>query len=435
MKYITFFFILISFTNCKSQEIPFPYTIQITPVDVPGFPGLHSYACAQHNGKWLIIGGRTDGLHERQPFRSFPQSKNNDVLYVVDVNAGKYWSASINTLSDGLRDQLQSSNMNFYQDGDVLYLIGGYAYAVSLDRHITFPNLTAVHVSSLIDAVINAKSINSYFYQITDDVFAVTGGQLGKIGNTFYLTGGHRFDGRYNPMGHASYQQTYTNQIRMFHVNLTGNQLAFSGYKTHTDSLHLRRRDFNLLPQIFPDGSEGYMISSGVFQEDQDLPFLYPVDIMDKGYKPITTFNQYLSNYHSAKVSLYDKKSSRMHMLFFGGMSQHYYQDGTLIKDDNVPFVKTISLVTRFTDGTRKEYNLPVEMPAYAGASAEFILNHNMPHSASDIIMLNEINQREILIGHIAGGIESNTMNPFSMNQSSTTKASTTIYAVKLIRK
>jgi hypothetical protein len=29
-----------------------------------------------------------------------------------------------------------------------------------------------------------------------------------------------------------------------------------------------------------------------------------------------------------------------MHNLFFGGISQYYYNNGTLIQDDTVPFVK-----------------------------------------------------------------------------------------------
>ncbi|MBK8981834.1 MAG: hypothetical protein IPM38_05800 [Ignavibacteria bacterium] len=49
----------------------------------------------------------------------------------------------------------------------------------------------------------------------------MTGGQMGKIGNTFYLIGGQRFDGRYNPMGHRTYKQTYTDGIRKFEIQNT----------------------------------------------------------------------------------------------------------------------------------------------------------------------------------------------------------------------
>ncbi len=413
----------------------FNYSIELEAVEVPDLPGLHSYAFGQSGGKWLIIGGRKDGMHYRQPFNSFPQTQNNTDIFVVDINTQKIWHVSLNGLSTGIKEQLQSTNMNFYQDRDTLYIIGGYAFSATANQHITFPNLTSIQVNSVINAIINGDSITPFFKQISDPVFAITGGQLGKIYDTFYLVGGQKFDGLYNPMGGHTFRQTYSNQIRKFTIDNQGAQLSFGNYDTITDPVHLRRRDYNLLPQIFPDGSEGYTISSGVFQANVDLPFLYPVDINTSGYTPITTFNQYLSNYHSAKAALFDSSNNEMHSLFFGGMSQYYYQNGALIQDDNVPFVKTISRLTRFSDGTLQEFQLPIEMPGLAGASAEFIPSENLPHHPSEIIKLDQITQDSILIGHIYGGILSPILNPFSSNQTSLTSADPTIYAVKLIRK
>lgn len=412
----------------------FNYSVELDAVDVPNLPGLHSYAFGQHDGKWLIIGGRKDGMHARQAMSSFPQTQNNTDIYVVDIITQQFWAASLNNLPTGIKEQLQSTNMNFYQDNDTLYIIGGYAFSTTANQHITFPNLTSVQVNSVINAIVNGDSIAASFKQITDPVFAITGGQLGKIDDTFYLVGGQKFDGLYNPMGGPSFTQTYSNQIRKFSINNSGSQLSYYNYSTVTDPIHLRRRDYNLLPQIFPDGSEGYTISSGVFQANVDLPFLYPVDIIASGYTPITTFNQYLSNYHSAKAALFDSSNNEMHSLFFGGMSQYYYQNGNLIQDDQVPFVKTISRLTRFPDGTLQEFQLPVEMPGLKGASAEFIPNNTLPHYPSEIIKLDEITQDNILIGHIYGGILSPILNPFSSNQTSLTSADPTIYAVKLIR-
>jgi hypothetical protein len=412
----------------------FNYTVELSGVDIPDLPGLHSYAFGQHNGKWLIIGGRKDGMHARQPMFSFPQAQNNTDIFVVDINARQFWSASLNNLPTDLKEQLQSTNMNFYQDRDTLYIIGGYAFSATANQHITFPNLTSIQVNSVINAITTGDSIAPFFKQISDPVFAITGGQLGKIGDTFYLVGGQKFDGLYNPMGGHSFTQTYSNQIRKFTIDNSGTQLNYGNYATITDEVHLRRRDYNLLPQIFPDGSEGYTISSGVFQVNIDLPFLYPVDISVSGYRPITTFNQYLSNYHSAKAALFDSSNNEMHSLFFGGMSQYYYQNGNLIEDNQVPFVKTISRLTRFSDGTLQEFQLPVEMPGLTGASAEFIPNENLPHYPSEIIKLDEITQDSFLIGYIYGGISSPILNPFSSFQTSTTLADPAIYAVKLRR-
>jgi len=433
MRILSSILILI-FANSLFSQSSFNYQVQLNPVTIPNFPGIHSYAFAQHEGKWLIIGGRVDGIHARQPFNAFPASNNNTNIYVVDVVANQFWSASLNTLPTALKEQLQATNFNFYQDDDTLYVIGGYAFSATANDHITFDKLTSVNVSGLINSVINGTTIAPHFKQITNANFAITGGQLGKINDTFYLVGGHRFDGRYNPMNNPTFTQTYSNQIRKFTIDNSGSQLSISNYETVTDAVHLHRRDYNLLPQIFPDGSLGYTISSGVFQINVDLPFLYPVDIKADGYFPQTAFNQYLSHYHSAKSCLYDATANQMHNLFFGGLSQYYYNGTTLVQDNNVPFVNTISSTTRFADGSLQEYQLSETMPALKGASAEFIPNKSLPHYSNEVIKLHEITENEFVIGHIVGGLSSSSANPFTANNTATTSANATIYEVKLIR-
>jgi hypothetical protein len=289
-------FLLLIFAKLTIAQTQFDYQLQITPVTITGLPGLHSMAVAQHNGKWLLIGGRKDGIHARQPFNAFPVLQNNTDIYVADVNTNQVWSSPLTSLPISIQEQLQSTNMNFYQDHDSLYIIGGYAFSAIANDHITFDKMTSIDVSGLMNAIINNTSIVSYFKQIANPLFANTGGQLGKIGNTFYLVGGQKFDGRYNPMENPTYTQTYLSQYTKFSIDNSGNQLSISNVQTISDPVHLRRRDYNLMPQIFPDGTEGYMISSGVFQQTINMPFLYPVNITANGYYPVTTFNQYLSN-------------------------------------------------------------------------------------------------------------------------------------------
>lgn len=431
---IVYKIVFLLITSFAFSQTTFDYQIQLNPITIPNFPGIHSYAFAQHNGKWLIIGGRIDGIHARQPFNSFPESSNNTNIYVVDIANNQFWSASVNSLATALKEQLQATNFNFYQEDSTLYVIGGYAFSATANDHITFNKMTSVDVPNLINAVIAGAPISSYFKQMTDENLAVNGGQLGKIGNTFYLVGGHRFDGRYNPMNNPTFVQTYTNGIKKFTIDNSGSQLSISNYEVITDAVHLHRRDYNLLPQVFPNGELGYTISSGVFQINVDLPFLYPVDIKASGHVPQTTFNQYLSNYHSAKSCLYDATTNRMHNLFFGGMSQFHYNGTSLIQDDTVPFVNTISRTTRFADGSLQEYQMPETMPSLKGASAEFIPNKTLPHFSNEVIKLDEITANEFVIGHIVGGLSSPTTSPFSNNQTSTTSANATIYEVKLIK-
>ncbi|MFC4739599.1 hypothetical protein ACFO3U_06290 [Flavobacterium ponti] len=429
-----YIFLLVLISQSFHGQNNFPYDVVLTPVTVSGLPGLHSYAYGQHNGKWLIIGGRKDGIHARQPFNAFPGSQNNTDIYVVDIATQQTWSASVNSLPTSIKEQLQSTNMNFYQDGNALYIIGGYSFATSANDHITHDKLTAVDVSGLITAITTNASISSYFKQISNPNFAITGGQLGKIGNEFYLVGGHRFDGRYNPMNNPTFTQTYSNSIRKFEIYNSGTQLSISNYSSITDAVHLHRRDYNLLPQVFPNGELGYTISSGVFQIAVDLPFLYPVDIKASGYFPQTQFNQYLSNYHSGKACLYEATLNQMHNLFFGGISQYYYQAGNLIQDNTVPFVKTISRTTRTVTGDLYEYQLPVEMPNLKGAGAEFIPNKNLPHYSNEVIQLSNITANEFVIGYLFGGIQSASPTAFTNNQTGLTSADPTVYEVKLVK-
>ncbi|MDD3665963.1 MAG: hypothetical protein PHQ65_11910, partial [Bacteroidales bacterium] len=60
-------------------------------MNIPELGGLQAYAFGQHDNKWLVVGGRLDGLHRRQPFADFSVEGNNNQLIVVDpVNLQKW---------------------------------------------------------------------------------------------------------------------------------------------------------------------------------------------------------------------------------------------------------------------------------------------------------------------------------------------------------
>lgn len=426
--------LLVFHAHISTAQNDFPYRVVLEEIQIEGLPGMHSFAYAQYDGKWLVVGGRLDGLHARQPFASFPASANNSSLFLIDPVRKTFKARSITSLPQGLQEQLQSTNMNFIQSGNHLILIGGYAFSASKGNHITFPNLSVIDVPGLISAIEEDQAINSFFKQIEDEIFAVNGGQLGKLGNRFMLIGGHRFDGRYNPGGGPSFTQTYTEAISSFTLDLDANPLSYGDYTSVKSATHLHRRDYNLVPQVFTDGSLGYLLSSGVFQTQVDLPFLYPVEIKQDTFIPREDFNQYLSNYHGPKVGLYDGQSEHMHSLFFGGISQYYYEADQMVKDDAVPFVKTISRVSRDNQGNYMEYKMDTEMPSLNTASAEFIIAPDIPQTSHKVVLLDQIEGDEIQIGHILGGIESPSLNPFANNQTNTTQASAKIYSVTLVR-
>lgn len=414
----------------------FPFQVELEEVAFPNSPGLHSYVVGQHNGKWLLIGGRTDGLHQRQPFAAFLASENNLTAYVVDPVALQTWSASITSLPTVLEEQLQSTNMEFVQRDTVLYIAGGYGFSATAGDHITFSNLVAVNLPSAIQSVMAGLGIEDHVNHLVDANMAVTGGYMDIIDDRFYLVCGQYFEGRYNPMGPThgpGFIQNYTEAIRSFEVVYDGSILSVENYTETVDAQELHRRDYNMVPQIFPNGDTGMTVFSGVFQHNVDLPWHNTVDITASGYNVNNNFDQMLSQYHSANLPIFDSNENEMHTLFFGGMSRYQYDEntGNLIDDEAVPFVKTISLIKRASNGSMTEYDLDIKMPDFLGSGAEFIASSDAPFMENGILDLNQLPQnQQVLVGYIYGGIESSAENIFFVNTGTQSWASDRLFKV-----
>ena len=58
-------------TNTYLTGQAFPFEMLLEPLHITGMQGIQSYAVGQHGGKWMLIGGRIDGLHRRQPYFSW----------------------------------------------------------------------------------------------------------------------------------------------------------------------------------------------------------------------------------------------------------------------------------------------------------------------------------------------------------------------------
>jgi hypothetical protein len=436
MKSQLLFTVFIAFLSLQSGISQEQFTVQIEPLTIANAPNVHSFSWGKtSDGKWIIIGGRIDGLHQRQPFSSFLENDNNKNVFVVDPINNQTWSASLNVLQAAIFEQLQATNQEFYQRENTLYVIGGYGYSATALDHVTYDKLTAIDVDGLANAVINNQSITSFFRQISNPNLAVTGGQLGLLNDVFYLCGGQYFKGKYNPQGPnnaTGFTQIYTEEIRTFQIIDDGTNLSIVNYAAQKDPDNLHRRDYNMAPQIFPDGSHGFTMFSGVFQHTVNLPWLNTVDVSSTGYTVNNNFNQYLSQYHSAKIPVFDSANKTMHTLFFGGMSQYKLDaNNNLVKDDNVPFVNTISKVSRFSNGSMTESILDIKMPTLVGSGAEFIPIHNPTFYMNDeVVNLNNLPNGSTMIGYIFGGIESSQENIFFINNGTQSSASNLAFKV-----
>lgn len=417
-----------------AQEAPSLH-VRLDPVIIRDFPGIQSYTWAQADNKILIIGGTHDGLHRRQPFASFLAKYNNTDLIVLDLAAGKSWKRSLNGLAPSIMEQLQSSNMQFWQEGNNLVLVGGYGYSETRKDHTTHPALAVVRVKETIAAIVAGKEVAPFIQQLTDDRMAVTGGKLLKLGDRYYICAGQRFEGRYNPHGpdHGpGFKQEYTDQVRSFRLEANGGSPKIGDYKAITDTNLFHRRDLNALLQLNDKQEKMITVFSGVFQKQQDVPYTNLVDIRSDGYGEVRDFNQRFSHYHCASLPLYSGKARTMFTLFFGGIASKYIDTtGTVITDNDAPFVKTISLVQR-KENNVKEFALSETMPGYFGASAEFIPAGQHLYNPDGILDYDKLNGQPQRVGYIIGGIDSRAPHVFWNNDPERSRASPVIWEVYL---
>lgn len=411
-----------------------PYKIAIDSMIIPELGGLQSYAIGQADGKWLIIGGRLDGLHRRQPWATFDVAGNNNQIIVVDPINKQKWNSNLISLDTNLREQLSSANMQFVQRDNILFLLGGYGYSALKDDHISFPNFTTVDVPGLINAIIEGKSINTFFHQITDEKFALCGGQMMLLDNDLYVVGGNRFDGRYNPMDNPTFVQTYSHSVQRYSVELNGLIPTLKQQSSFTDEALMRKRDFNVQPTILPSGEQALISFSGVFQKNYNIPHLNAVLIDKNGMTEVPEFAQYFNHYHCANAALFDPVSKSSHHLFFGGIAHYYDSIGMLVQDNDVPFTPAISYILRDSKGKMTEYKLPIQLPGYLGAASEFIPANDLPQLSNEIIDLSKLKGDSILLGYLFGGIKSSAANIFWINTGVESSASQMIYPIYLIK-
>lgn len=429
------FFMLISF-GLKAQN--YEYEIELEAVEIENLGGLQSFAIGTWDGYSILIGGRLDGLHQRQPFASFDEAGHNTQIFVVDPESKEVWKKSVLTLPTSLREQMSSTNMQFTQSDDELIITGGYGYSASAGDHVTYAFLTRIDLKGLTESIINGNSDDpldaQYFEQISDPRFAVTGGRLLLMDDMYYLVGGHRFMGRYNPMGpdHGpGFEQDYTYEARRFTI-VGVSELAVEFIDPLHDEMHMRRRDFNVVP-FFQDGEKGIIAYSGVFQPTSDVPWLYPVKITEEGITADESFTQYFNHYHSASLPIYNQESDVMHTLFFGGIAQFYMDNDMLVQDNDIPFVQTIADVQLSKEGF-SEHKLSAEMPDYLGAGSEFVYIDDVPKYSDEVIDGDAMGDDKLAVGYIFGGIRSSKANIFWENNGTQSEASSTIYKVYLTR-
>jgi hypothetical protein len=402
-----------------------PFSISIESVIGTNISGVHSFAFAQSGDKWLIIGGRTNGLHGLNSNDGFPPEFKNDKVIVIDTTTWQQYSADLNQLPMNIADPMRSTNMQYIQDGNYLYMAGGFGFDTTLNMYITFSTLTAIHVDNMINAVINALPISSSVRQIVDTNLVVCGGDLGKIDNDFYLCFGHNFRGRYADPPVPIFTQVYDTRIKKFSLTDDGTTVSLSGFTYQTDTNNFHRRDLNMGPIVNPDGTFGLGIYGGVFQKTENLPYREPIVIKSTG-TTVFPYQQAMSQYTCSLLPIYDSVTQNMYTTLFGGISLYDYNLplNTVTYDSLVPFINDVTTLTSHNTGTWEETVLPVQLPGLLGSNSKFVLNKNIAHYSNDVIHIRNLPNTKILAGYLYGGIRAQQGN------FGTSAANDTIYRI-----
>ncbi len=427
--------------------------VRLTRVDFGAttLPTLHSAAKAVYDGQWVMLAGRTNGMHGIAGFdfsglSFFPPSSQNREVWVVDPETKQAWHRSLEDSSAGLSqtlvDSLTPTNAQSFQDGDRLYLAGGYTYDRTEQQFRTLDTLTAFDLPELVDWVKGGSGAAAdAIRQASDPALQVAGGALYQIDGRAQLVFGHNFDRAYTQYAAG----IYTNQVRSFDIVDDGAALSITDLTFSEKNSAFRRRDLNVMPTISQGAGgsleEGLVALSGVFTE-RDGAWTVPVEIDAQGQPSMAdpaaadTFKQGMNNYAAANVGLYSAAEGAMHLLLFGGISLESIDraTGAISRDDQMPYSNQMSDVVRTDDGHYSQHLLGEDFPLVTdpsgktlrfGTNAEFFAAPGLTAYDNGVLNLDAITE-PTTIGYIFGGIAADQGN------NGKTGASDLVFEVKL---
>ena len=444
-------------TETLSPVLPensLPFTLEIDQASFSLPAGIQAYASAIYKGKWILIAGRTNGVHGFDNVgNNFPPGFQNTTIYVVDPSSGATISRSLTDLSSGLSqeeiDTLSVTASQFFQKNDTLYIVGGYGINTATGKMETKSTLTAIDLNRLIKWVTEGNpSFKQALRQVSHPLLQVTGGALFQNDNhhPFLLMLGQKFTGLYRDNSNG----VYTKQIRSFWLNDNGKNLSIfpnlnNSRVTFPD---YRRRDLNVVP-IMRHNHPAYVAFAGVFTLETGV-WTVPITIFPDGssFEPNPnvphTFKQAMNHYNCATLGLYSVSSKDMYVVLLGGISYGFFSGGVFETDAEIPFINQITTIKIDKEDNYTQHLMNREYPFIAstgsnpgnqllfGAEAQFFEVDHIPTFMNGVIQLDKLPDTPIIIGYIVGGIMSTLPNT---NVPSDSTSSPYVFTVKLIPK
>ncbi|OUS11088.1 hypothetical protein A9Q93_11900 [Nonlabens dokdonensis] len=495
--------------SCKKkearQDVPanypttYTYEVSLEPVQENiTSPALQSFVHATHGEDWILFAGRTNGendsnggLHDLTAdysLKSFPPKSFNSNIYVFNPKTGnkatldyRKMVENIYFMGDGGNDastEIQKvctlvgdklsqygsiflcSNPQVLQTGDDLYVIGGYGAPVgevpTAANYHTFDAIAKINVPLLSRLVQGDYSLTTdewmkVFKFGNNPSLRITGGELKKAGNEFYLAGGHNFNNNEQVYLNSVYQLEFSDSKKSLDLTATVTDTISDLTATQLKDLKLadstsifRRRDLPVTSSVYMDKDSklapNFALMSGVFKYHfaawNDAIYITPD--ADKKYKVDNNHNQKDCNVYSCPdFTIYDSSNSEIHTFLPGGI-------GNGKADDHLSgFTNTLGYSKYNLKSLESSFDtISKAFPSkyYYGAEAVFIPNSNAKYLSIDGVEADVIdsektftNSQQVEIGHIYGGIEAYEDSP-STYGSGKSGASNKIWKVTVTR-
>ena len=428
-----------------------PFSVIITEdTSRPFLPALQSFVMATSGETWLMFAGRTNGMHDFDDYteNSFPHQDFNTDLYVC--NANKCNSMSVSNIPMPYQSMFRATNLQHYQDGNDLYITGGYGENPNKTNNIledwdTYDYMAKIDVATMMSAINNSDAIalNNSMILGQDSIVEATGGELYKMGDYFYLTGGHKFNGIFQHGKPGTSTQVYLNAVHRFKFVESNGQLTVSNFSKVTDGLadsltQFRRRDLPVVTGLqLKNGTLEQTVNmfAGVFTSPNNKiiglsstsAFTMPIQINNDGtYKLDQTFEQEQNIYATANFATYDSNTQTLHSTLIGGIGSSAGQDGFTNK--------VLTINTPLAGGTTNQ-TLQDSIPSnhLFGAESNMVLSSGSKVKGSDDVFdISKMKSGDKMqIGTFYGGIEADIPNPGGFG-SGKSKASNRLWSVSI---
>lgn len=474
-------------TADSSKTTQYTYTVSLSEIKGSKAPSLQSFVHAVEGNEWLLFGGRTNdvadktmgGMHNFSNYSNegFPKKTFNTNLFVYNVQDTMLYQMSVDSciakmienlpalkgMQAKLRSIFVNSNPQIAEQGDYIYVLGGYGVGYQGDAgYITYPQVAKIQIKTLIKLIkkeaLSKDEWNELIkvnLNLPEPVIA-TGGEMFIINNTFYLAGGHNFQ----EAGKKSFQK-YLDAVQPFELaDSSDHFLKVTVGKTITDNLPdsttiFRRRDAPIVPimsKIDNTLKPGIALYAGVFTYGDDgtawpdAIYIHPQTQTKEGqfYTYDKPYNQMGNNaYSCADFGGYDGNSETLHTFLLGGIGAG--KDDTELSFTNNGLQITYNTqLDMLTTVLTKPQSTPQSLPEVYnsdtlkhGAEAALMPNEKLVKMPdSEIIDLNKSfgEANTIDIGYVYGGILSKSAAPGGSSKGQS-MASHKIWKVTLTRK